>query len=72
MKTTKWYPNITPPAHEGLYETLVGGMKTWSVWKDGVWHFASSNVEKAIAEAEVGSISFWQKREWRGLTEKAN
>lgn len=80
MKTTEWFPDSVTPIHEGLYETRVGdgwawslreGALTWSVWRDGFWHFASSEKEECIKMAALGSKSFWQKREWRGLKEQA-
>lgn len=70
-KKTDWYPEDAAPVHEGLYETRVGGHLTWSVWKDGTWHFASSSASEAVRRAGVGFISFWQKRQWRGLKRKA-
>jgi hypothetical protein len=71
VKKTDWYPDSTAPVREGLYETRVGNGLTWSIWKDGLWHFASSDVEMCIKRAEQGRVSFWQVREWRGLKEPA-
>lgn len=80
MKKTKWFPDSITPIYEGLYETRMGdgsawslreGALTWSVWRDGFWHFASSEKDECIKMAALGSKSFWQKREWRGLKEPA-
>lgn len=76
MKKTEWFPDDVKPVHEGLYETRVEEdifeFTTWSVWKDGVWHYAcSEDIEKCLRKAEEGHASYWQKREWRGLKEKA-
>lgn len=71
MKTTEWYPDGINPVREGLYETRVGGGLTWSIWKEGFWHFASTECREAIWRATLGQKSFWQVREWRGLKEPA-
>jgi hypothetical protein len=70
MKTTEWFPASATPVHEGLYETCVNGFRTWSVWMDSRWHWADSDVDIAVEKAALGRISFWQEREWRGLTER--
>lgn len=67
-KKTEWYPDDFKPTRPGLYETRVGGFSTWSVWKDGYWHFACAAKNNAVSRAEAGHKSFWQVREWRGLT----
>jgi hypothetical protein len=69
---TDWFPDNTTPVHEGLYETRVDGrFLTWSIWKDGFWHFASTDREECVKMAAQGSKSYWQVREWRGATEQA-
>jgi hypothetical protein len=71
MKKTQWFPADKTPAHDGLYETLVGDFITWSVWKDGAWHYACEDKKLCVEKAAEGRISFWQKREWRGLVQEA-
>lgn len=71
MTTTQWYPANVHPVRDGLYETRVGGGLTWSVWEGGFWLFASTEKEECLRMAAQGSKSFWQLREWRGLTEHA-
>ncbi len=71
MKTTEWFPDDSAPVRDGLYETRVAGGLTWSAWKDGLWHFASTDAKEAVERAESGQTSFWQVREWRGLKEPA-
>jgi hypothetical protein len=72
---TEWFPDDVKPVHDGLYETRVDGSlffeSAWSVCKGGVWHWASCEEEipECIARAERGEVSYWQDREWRGLTE---
>ncbi|WP_027798267.1 hypothetical protein [Paraburkholderia dilworthii] len=68
---TDWFPDSETPVHDGLYQTRVEGGITWSVWKDGSWHYATDNKDVAIKKAADGRVSFWQMREWRGLTKEA-
>ena len=75
MEKTEWFPFDVLPVHNGLYETRIEGSteSAWSVYKDGIWHWATceDDVSECIERAENGFISFWQDREWRGMTEPA-
>jgi hypothetical protein len=69
MKKTSWFPDHVKPAREGLYQTRLPYVPsmTWSVWKDGSWHYASTSAAESVRKARHGCRSFWQVREWRGL-----
>ena len=69
MKKTSWFPDHVKPAREGLYQTRLPYVPsmTWSVWKDGSWHYASTSATESVRKARHGCRSFWQVREWRGL-----
>jgi hypothetical protein len=72
MKLTDWFPADMPPVHGGLYKTRPPGCieTTWSVWKDGFWHYATGDARVSVQMAEADFRSHWQVREWRGITKE--
>jgi hypothetical protein len=72
MTKTEWYPARIKPVRNGLYETRVNSSSwpVWSVWTGKHWSKPSTDPEWAASNLCRGE-SFWQNREWRGLTEPA-
>lgn len=67
MKYTPWFPVLTPPVREGLYQVRFQGTRgdMLRYWKDGKWFVYFEGSEPHFYESSFGRFG----DQWRGRNE---